>query len=156
MLPSVSKTCIHINFSLKWRHHTTIFADFRQWPKSINATEGSTVRFHCQAAVNVDDVRWNVNSRSIRFLNSPSVVHRSRPDPNWAYNLHTLEMPALLAYNNSTVQCVFLNLRRPELDVYSEKATLAVQGKSGTKICLKVKLIIDVMQANSPWFKTSM
>ena len=79
--------------------------------------------------MNFDATVWRVNGRSIRYLNSPSVVHTVKSDPSWSYSLHTLRMPAKLEYNGSTVQCVLLDLDNHKRDKFSNVAILSVQGR---------------------------
>ena len=92
----------------------------------MNATVGSTVQFHCQAAVSVNAVAWYINHAPMNRLNSPNIIHITEPDASWSHALHTLQMPALEEYNNSIVQCVIIIFGSP--DIFSKEVTLAVQG----------------------------
>ena len=101
-------------------------ADFREFPQSVNATLDSTVHFHCQTAVPVNEVAWYINHAPVNQLNSPNITQAVGPPANWSHPLHTLQMPALQEYNNSVVQCALIISGRPH--VFTDEATLAIQG----------------------------
>ena len=101
-------------------------ADFRETPQSVNATLESTVQFHCQTAVPVDEVAWYINHTPVNQLDSPHITRTVESHSNWSYPLHTLQILALQEFNNSVVQCAFIISDRPH--IFTDEATLAIQG----------------------------
>ena len=104
------------------------YSAFRRSPQTVNTTIGSTVHFQCQPEKQVNAVIWRVNNQRLRILNSPDVFQISAADPSWNTALHTLEMPALAEYNNSTVRCLLITSSSSSGDIYSNVAMLAIQG----------------------------
>ena len=122
-----SSTCIFQSWpspSTCYLHNLVFLPDFRVSPESVMAILESPVEFHCQPSIPTDIVSWIINTEPWSQVIPPNITEITSPDPSWNYSLSILQMPALLEYNNSNIQCVLI-----EHNFFSKTAVLIVKGE---------------------------
>ena len=109
-----------------------IYAAFSEHPVSFNASQGSTVTFHCEVNESGNIILfWLVNDE---IFNSVTNRNRSISLMTFDNRISTLTIEAHIWNNNTEIQCRFRLLQstsvncQSETVTCSEKAILMIQG----------------------------